>query len=99
MAAATAMVPQDTPVLEASDGVLDPGSTSTMSAPCSVAQDPVRAKRRRDELGDAAVGTVGEDATVLLAERFDVRASVVHRVVAVAWTTRDGELADGEIGS
>jgi hypothetical protein len=33
------MVPQDTPVLEASDGVLDPGSTSTMSAPCSVAQD------------------------------------------------------------
>jgi hypothetical protein len=83
MTATTAMIAQDTPVLEASDGVLDPCSTSMMSTPCSVAQDPVPAKRRRDELGDAAVGTVGEDATVLLAERLDVRASVVHRVVAV----------------
>ena len=67
MTATTAMIAQDAPVLEASDGVLDPGSTSTMAAPCSVSKDPVPAKRRRDELGDSAVSTVGEHATVLLA--------------------------------
>jgi hypothetical protein len=37
MAGTTAMIAQDAPVLEASDGVLDPGATSTMATPCSVA--------------------------------------------------------------
>jgi len=87
MTATTAMISQDAPVLEASDGVLDPGSASTMATPGSVAQDPVSPERRRDELGDSAVPTVGEHATVLLTKRFDVRAAVVHRVVAVAGTT------------
>jgi hypothetical protein len=89
MTATTAMIAQDAPVLEASDGVLDPGSTSTMATPCSVSQDPVSAKPRRDELGDSAVSTVGEHATMLLAKRLDVRSAVVHRVVAVAWATCD----------
>ena len=88
--AATAMVSQDTPVLETSNCVLDPGSASTMSAPPAVAQDLVSAKHRCDELGDGAVSTVGQDATMLLAARFDGGASVVHRVVAVAWTARGG---------
>jgi hypothetical protein len=70
--------------------VLDPGSTPTMSTPCSVAQDSVPAKHRRDELGDRAVGAVGENATMLLAERLDVRAAVVHWIVAVTWTARGG---------
>jgi hypothetical protein len=65
------MVPQDTPVLEASDRVLDPCSPPAMSTPRAVAQDPSSAKHRRDELGDAAVAAVGEDATMLLAERLD----------------------------
>src|ERR1700704_3173452 len=84
------MVPQDTPVLEASNHVFDPGSTSTMSTPRSVAQDLASTKHRRDELGDAAVAAVGESATMPLAERRDARAAVVHGVVAVAWTTRGG---------
>jgi len=88
--AATAIVSQNTPVLETSNGVLDPGSTSTMSTPPVVAHDLVSAKHRCDELWDAPVSTVGQDATMLLAARFDGRASVVHRVVAVAWTTRSG---------
>jgi len=37
MTATTAMISQDAPVLEASDGVLDPGATSTMATPCLVA--------------------------------------------------------------
>ena len=52
------MVAQDTPVLEASNGVLAPGSTSTMATPSSVTQDRSSAKDRRDELGNSAVRTV-----------------------------------------
>ena len=88
--AATKMISQSPPVLETSDCMLDPGSTSTMSAPPAVAQDLVSAKHRCDELGDGAVSTVGQYATMLRAARFDGRASVVHRVVAVTWTARDG---------
>jgi hypothetical protein len=76
--AAPAMVAQDTPVLEASNRVLDSGSTPTMSTPRSVAQDPRPAKHRRDEFG-AAISAVGKDATMLLADCLDVRAAVVHR--------------------
>ena len=86
MAAAPTMVSQDPPVLEASYRMLDPGSTATMSTPRSIAQDPVSAEDRGGELANAAVTAVGEDATMLLAERLDARASVVNRVVAVAWT-------------
>ena len=95
---ATAMVSQDAPVLETSNCVLDAGSASTMATPAPVAQDPVSAKHRRDELGDGTVSTVGQNATMLLAARFDGRASVVYRVVAVAWTTR-GDGDDPKIAS
>ena len=78
-------------------GVFYPRSPSTMSTPCSVAEDPTSAKRRRDQLGDAAVATVGKHATMLLAKRLDARAAVVHRVVAIAGTTRDGD--DSQIAS
>jgi len=46
MRATTAMISQDPPVLEPSNRVLYAGSTSTMSTPGSVAQNPVAAKRR-----------------------------------------------------
>jgi hypothetical protein len=97
--AATAMVSQDPPVLETSYCVLDPGSTSMMPTPPAVAQDLVSAKHLCDELGDGAVSTVGHDVTMLLAEGFDGRASVLHRVIAIAWTARGGgddpKLVDG----
>ena len=86
------MVAQDTPVLEASNRVIDPGSTSTMATPPSVTQDLSSAKDRGDELGNSAVRTVGKGAAMLLAERLDGRVTVVHDIVAVARATRsDGE--------
>ena len=88
--AAAAMISQDTPVLETSNCVLDPGATSTMSAPPTVAHDVVSAKHRCDELGDGAISTVSQDATMLLAARFDGGAAIEHLVVAVAWTARGG---------
>jgi hypothetical protein len=90
MSATTSVISQDPPVLETSNRVLDPGSTATMSTPRAVTQNPVSAKCRRDELRDAAIPAIGKDATMLLAECLDARASVMYGVVAVAWTARLG---------
>jgi hypothetical protein len=66
--------------------VLDAGSAPSVPAPRTVAHDADAAKPGRDELGNASVGTVGEDAAVLSAQGFDGGASVVHGVVAIART-------------
>ncbi|HEY0986803.1 MAG TPA: hypothetical protein VGD80_07115 [Kofleriaceae bacterium] len=90
MTAAAAMISQGTPVLETSNlrarpwrGVDDVGTTGGRAG------SGFR-ERRCDELGDGAMSTVSQDATMLLAARFDGRASVVHWVVAVTWTARGG---------
>jgi hypothetical protein len=87
-----AMVTQHPPVLQASDGVLDPGAASSMATPGPVAADPVALEHRRDELRDAAIAAVGENAGVLAAQGFDRRATVVDGVVTIARTaTTDGD--------
>lgn len=90
MAGASAVIAEDAPVLEASDDVLDAGSAAAVATPSTVTQDAVPAKARRDELGNTAVATIGEDAPVLLAERRNRGFSIVHRIVAIAWTARGG---------
>ena len=87
---AAAMIAQDAPVLQASDGVLDARSAVAMATPRSIAHDPATAKHRCDELGYAAIATVGQDAAMLLAERLDRRTAVVDRVVAIAGPTGRG---------
>ena len=59
------VIAEDAPILEASDRMFDPGAAATMSSPGSVAEDSVALKHRGDELGDALVTSVGEDAPVL----------------------------------
>jgi hypothetical protein len=84
VASASAVVAQDAPVLEPSDGVFAAGSAPAMMAPGPVADDPVTAKQRRHQLADATIATVGEHATLFSTQGLDPRATVVHRIVAVA---------------
>ena len=93
---ATAMITQDTPVLEPGDGVLDASPAPAMTAPRLVAEDPVASKGRRHELGNAAIATVGEDASVLLTACFDARSAIVRGIVSVAWTA-GGDRNDAQI--
>jgi hypothetical protein len=66
-----AMIAEYAPCLEAGDCVLDACPTSAMTTPRAVADDAVTVKRRRDELGDAAITTVSEDPLVIPAELLD----------------------------
>ena len=66
--------------------MLDPGSTTAMPAPGVVAQDAIASKHGRDELGDAAVATVGQNAPMLSAQSLDVRVPVMDDIVAMART-------------
>lgn len=84
----TAMVAKHTPILEARDRMFDSRSPSAMSSPRTISHDPAIAKDGDHELVDAAIPTVCQDTAMMSAERFDVRASVVHRIVAVAGSTR-----------
>jgi hypothetical protein len=70
MTRASAMVSEDSPILEPSDSVLYAGATSAMSAPSMIANDQISAKHGYHELGNPAIPTVSENATVLPAERF-----------------------------
>jgi hypothetical protein len=63
--------------------VLDPGTPPAMATPGTIADDSIPAKDRGDELGDAAVATVGQDAPVLLAERLDRGATIMDAIVAI----------------
>lgn len=64
--------------------MLDTCSAATMSSPRCVSHDPCAAKHGRDELGDAAVAAVRKDATMVPAEAFDLRSTIVNHIVAVA---------------
>ncbi|HEY5933625.1 MAG TPA: hypothetical protein VIU61_03290, partial [Kofleriaceae bacterium] len=81
------MIAKHAPIFETCDRVLDACSPTSMAPPVGVAKDTTASKLRRDELRDTAVATIGEHATVVAAQRFDVRAAVVHDVVAVPRTT------------
>ena len=84
VATAAAMVAQDAPVLQTGDRVLDPGTAASMAFPGPIAADPCALKDRCDELRDAAIASVSEDATVRLAQCLEMRAPVVNRIVAIA---------------
>ena len=71
MVGATAMVAQHAPVLQAGDGVLDPCAAPTMAPPGAIAADPVALKHGGDELRDATIAAVGEDASMCAAKRLD----------------------------
>ena len=83
VATASAVITQNTPVLEARNGVLDAGSAATMATPGSIAHDAAAAKHRCDELGDAAITAIGQDAAMLPAQHLDRRATVMDGIVAV----------------
>ncbi|MGC4001414.1 MAG: hypothetical protein QM767_29725 [Anaeromyxobacter sp.] len=58
------MVPEDAPVFEASEDVLDPGALFAVTAPGGVADDPVVAEDRDTKTQDSPVSAIGEDNTV-----------------------------------
>jgi hypothetical protein len=62
-------VAKHSPVLEARDRVLDPGSATAMSTPALVSADPVADEDRSNELGHSPITAVGEDASMMLCER------------------------------
>lgn len=86
VSSATTKITEDTPVLQPSDCVLDARPPSAMTAPGVVAENPVASKARRDELGDAAIAAVSQDASMLLTASFDARTAIVHAIVSIAWT-------------
>jgi hypothetical protein len=94
----SAMVAQDSPVLQAGDGVLDASAAAAVASPRAVAQDAPAAEDRCDQLVDAAVTAVGQDASVEAAECLDRGAAVVHRIVAIAGAT-GGRGDDAEIAA
>ena len=96
MAASSPVVTQDTPHVESSDRMLDPGTPTAMTAPRRITHDATSAKDRRHELWNATIATVGEDAPVQLTQRLDLRATVVDWIVAIA-RTAGGSRDDLEI--
>lgn len=64
MMAMTSVIPENPPVLESGDRVLDARSATAMSTPRTVTYDPVTAKHWNHELVDAAVTTIGKYPTV-----------------------------------
>ena len=78
------MISKDPPVLEPGDGVLDASAPTPMSTPGVVAKDAASLEDGGDELLDPPIAAVGEDASVVLAQALDDRATVEHRIVAVA---------------
>jgi hypothetical protein len=65
MATTAAIVAQGAPVLQTCDRVLDPGASSSMAFPGAIAADSVAVKDGCEELPDATIAAVGEDAPVL----------------------------------
>ena len=85
--AASPMVTQDAPVLKTCDRMLHTRTASSVSPPSAVAHDAIGSKDRRDQLRNTAIPAICEHSTVLQAEALDHGATVVQRVVAVAWST------------
>ena len=84
----TPMIPKNAPALEPRDGMLDPSPPSSMSTPGPVPYDSIATKPRRHELRYSAITSIGEDASVVLAQSHDRRAAVVDGIVAIARTAR-----------
>jgi len=84
------MVSKYAPGLEPREDVLDACSTLAVGPPCTIADDAVLAKHRRDELGYTPVTAVGEETAMGLADCLDARASVMDRIVAIARVDRRG---------
>ncbi len=80
------MVAQDSPVLEACDGVLDASAPLAVPPPGGIPHDAASAKPWRHELVDATVSAVGEDPPVLSTQDLDRGAAVMNGVVAVSWS-------------
>jgi hypothetical protein len=76
VASAPAMVAQHAPVLEAGDGVLDPGAAAAMAFPGTIAADPVALEDGCYELWDAPVAAVSQDPRVRLAQGCEVRTAL-----------------------
>ena len=96
VAASASVIAQYAPELDPCDRVFDARTSTSMTTPCTVPEDAAAMEDWRDELGDASIAAVREDTAVLLAQRLDLRATVVHRIVAIAWTAR-GDRDDLEI--
>ena len=74
--------------------MLDASSPAAVSSPSEIADDPPTAETWRDEVVLAAVAAIGENALVVTAARFDVRAAVVDWIVAIAGpSTANGDHA------
>lgn len=84
MAASSPVVTQDTPYLESPDRMLDACTSTAMTAPRRITHDVAAAKGRRHELWNAMIAAVGEDTSVLLTQRLDLRTTVVDWIVAIA---------------
>ena len=84
------MVAQDAPVLEPGDGVLDTSPPLSMAMPLVVTHEPVLAKARCHELVHTPVAAIGEYPSMLARETRQVGASVMIRIVAIAWATCGG---------
>ena len=84
------MIAQDAPIFEPGDGVLDARPTSTVATPRGVSNDAATREAWCNELVDASIAAVGENATVVLGQLLDDRAAVVNGVVTVAWSARLG---------
>lgn len=78
------MIAKHTPILESCDGVLYARSSPTMTPPRRIAENSAATKYRRDELENSAIPTVGEHATMLPTHGFEVTATVMDWIVAVA---------------
>ena len=87
MPPAAPVIAQYAPALEPGDSVLDADATLAMPAPGLISNDASAAKAWEHEVSLTAVTTVGQDAAVITAERFDLRFAVVDWIVTIAWTT------------
>ena len=59
-----------------------------MPAPRRIADDTASTKGRRDELRDATIASVGQDAPVQLTEHLDLGTEVVGWIVAISGAAR-----------
>jgi len=66
--------------------VLDTRTALAVLTPRPIADDPVLAEDRRDELWDAAVAAVGEDSLMVSAHSLDAGLSIVNDIVAISCT-------------
>jgi hypothetical protein len=79
VASTSAMIAEDTPVLESGDRVLDPCSATPVPSPPMIADDAIALKSRCNKLRDPSVSAVGEHPSVALTPRLYGGRSMVAR--------------------